>query len=285
MKYRFTPSLLDKFQKVLDSDDFFESDFNVWSEAAAERGECVPEQVGDYRLTAAECYAKAEQELLDAINRVPHEETRPQLLGTLLNEAVDCILEGRNSDEYPNSIRTLRDNDKIPVAVRCMKGEFIFNFPYHGVKSIVDNLQGAIPQDRQLPKSAVLTLSNGDEVEIYGYPDYTLRDRVIDLKTTGNYSYYKYERYWQRYAYPYIMVKSGEMESVSRFDFLVAQVREQKHDQLGSVTNIAELSVESYDVDIDECEWSLKCICSQLIRWCEENKSSIDKFKTHIYGK
>ena len=124
-----------------------------------------------------------------------------------------------------------------------------------------------------------------DEVEIYGYPDYTLRDTIIDLKTTGSYAYYKYEHYWQRYAYPYIMLRSQEMAAVSRFEFLVAQCTEKmyKGEWSEPVTNM-ELFSETYDVDVEDCEARLATISRQFIAWIAEHCDEIDPLVTHIFG-
>ena len=269
IKYRFTPTLLDKYQKLIDSDNLFESDYNIDSET------------GDFKMSSEECHAKAEQDLLDAINRVPYESTRPQLLGTLLNEAVDCMLLGRPSDEYPGIV-TLRDNNDTPIIIRCMAEGQSFNFRVDDVRKLVRELSGAIPQDRQLPKSATIQIAPGEEIELYGYPDYIYRDRVIDLKTTSRYRYYKYSGYWQRFVYPYIMMASGEIEEVSRFEFLVALVTPQKSDELGEIISLS-IGKECYDVSLENDIARLITMCRQFSAWCDANSAKINKNKTHIY--
>ena len=56
-------------------------------------------------------------------------------------------------------------------------------------------------------------------MELYGFIDELKRDVVYDIKTTSSYSFGKYEHGWQRHVYPYCLIASGEMESVSAFEY------------------------------------------------------------------
>ena len=70
----------------------------------------------------------------------------------------------------------------------------------------------------QLYVSAILPTRYGD-VELYGFIDELKRDVVYDIKTTSSYSFGKYEHGWQRHVYPYCLIASGEMQSVSAFEY------------------------------------------------------------------
>lgn len=71
-KYRFYPSLLDKFEQYLRADEQVESFWNVDNET------------GEYKKSPEEIEAELKQSLLDAINRVPFEseliKERPLML-------------------------------------------------------------------------------------------------------------------------------------------------------------------------------------------------------------
>ena len=67
IKYRIYPSLLDKFQELLDYEKVAEEDWNKISESAIERGEYPGYDVGDYKLTPDEMYVKLESDLINSL--------------------------------------------------------------------------------------------------------------------------------------------------------------------------------------------------------------------------
>ena len=77
---------------------------------------------------------------------------------------------------------------------------------------------------RSTPASAILPTIYGD-VELYGHVDYINTNKIHDLKTTKNYTFGNYEKYWQRHLYPYCLIESGEMEEVTEFEFTVVKWR------------------------------------------------------------
>ena len=85
VRYKIYPSLLDKFQALLDSDIEAESFWNIDSET------------GEMKQTPDEIASQHEKELLDSINRVPCEPIEAADKGTCFNEIVDCLINGRAS--------------------------------------------------------------------------------------------------------------------------------------------------------------------------------------------
>lgn len=95
--FQIYPSLLIKFQDLLDYERVAEEDWNKVSEAALKRGEYPGCEVGDYKLTPDEMRTKIEVELINSINRVEHEPNEAADKGTAFNEIVDCLIENRKS--------------------------------------------------------------------------------------------------------------------------------------------------------------------------------------------
>ena len=73
VRYRIYPSLLDKFQSLLDVEQTVEEFWNLDSE-------------GEYKETADEMSDRLDRELLDAVNRVPHDPIEAADKGTCFNE-------------------------------------------------------------------------------------------------------------------------------------------------------------------------------------------------------
>lgn len=79
--YKIYPSLLDKYQRFLDSGKDFESHFNQDAD-------------GNYKRSLEEISKEREQALLDAVNRKPHDPIEAADIGTVFNELVDWVLVG-----------------------------------------------------------------------------------------------------------------------------------------------------------------------------------------------
>ena len=74
-KYRFYPSLLDKFEQYLRADEQVESFWNIDNET------------GEYKKSPEEIEAELKQSLLDTINRVPFESEAADK-GTAFNAVI-----------------------------------------------------------------------------------------------------------------------------------------------------------------------------------------------------
>lgn len=173
VKYRIYPSLLDKFQSFLDADIEAEGFWNVDSET------------GEQKKTAEEIADAREQELLDAINRVPHEPIEAADKGTCFNELVDWL----NGNEARVAIKRIADGTECPPYV-CELNGFVFKFSADLAHAVAEMFRGAVPQ--YLCRGYLDTCYG--VVELYGYADEILRNKVFDLKTTSAYSFGKFER-------------------------------------------------------------------------------------------
>ena len=268
-KYRIYPSVLDKFQKFLDSDIVAEEFWNKDSE-------------GDYKLSPEEMSVQLEQELLDCINRVPHEPSEAADKGTAFNEVIDCIIEHHPCDREDMEIKTgMMTDDVISTnyggvqlkAIDVKFNGFEFRFDAHLCKDVAQYFKGCIPQ---YTCSAILPTIYGD-VELYGHVDYINTNKIHDLKTTKNYTFGNYEKYWQRHLYPYCLIESGEMEEVTEFEFTVVKWRELKNKPISG-----DIFKEVYTYSHEASTKALRGICEAFIEWLEANRHRITDKK--IFG-
>lgn len=277
-KYRIYPSVLDKFQKFLDSDIVAEELWNKDSE-------------GDYKLSPEEMAVQLEQELLDCINRVPREPSEAADKGTAFNEVIDCIIEhhpceredmeikygammedGGISKQEPNSGEVHFNFTAYPCIDVKFNG-FDFRFDAHLCKDVAHYFMGCIPQ---YTCSAILSTIYGD-AELYGHVDYINTNKIHDLKTTKNYTFGNYEKYWQRHLYPYCLIESGEMEEVTEFEFTVVKWRELKNKPISG-----DIFKEVYTYSHEASTKALRGICEAFIEWLEANRHRITDKK--IFG-
>lgn len=257
--YRFSPSALDKFQRYLEAEQEFESDFNY------------SEDTG-YKQTLEEIVAAREQELLDALNYVPQPPTLAASRGKALNDVVDQIIKYRrdpNADLSKGKTRILKITDDL-VEAYC-EG-FTFSFSAKLVETLADMLaEGTM----QMHVQSQIHTDSGDAL-LHGYPDYILPTQVTDLKSTESYVWGKYENYWQRYAYPYILQKTGLMQKVEAFEFLVVELKTDKNTGIIS----GAIYKETYtDVNLEKCEAELRWIIGGLIIFVEEHREQITNNK------
>ena len=272
-KYRIYPSVLDKFQKFLDSDLVAEEFWNKDSE-------------GDYKLSPEEMSLQLEQELLDCINRVAHDPSEAADKGTAFNEVIDCIIEhhpceredmeifSSNSfrvlDVYgnPNDPETcdVEHHDECKPNIHVKFNGWDFYYDSFLCRNMAHYFKGCIPQ---YTCSAILPTIYGD-VELYGHVDYINTNKVHDLKTTKNYTFGNYEKYWQRHLYPYCLIESGEMQEVTEFEFTVIKWKERKNEPISG-----EIYKEAYTYSHKASSKALKGICESFIEWLEANRDKI----------
>lgn len=267
--FRIYPSLLDKFQEFLDYETAAEDPWNKVSETALAAGKYPDKEVGDYILTPDEICDKLEQELIDTINRVPHEPWEAADKGTCFNEVIDMLLDGRDC-EYEGMTVTM-DEDSNSVTATLDGFTFLFDLDF--CKSVAE---GLIDSASQVFTSATIETEHG-LVELYGYIDEFQHDKVIDLKTTSSYDFLKFERKWQRHLYPYCLVQNGY--EVEGFEYRVIKWKG------GTKTQPAlsgEVIPEYYTYTHEESENLLKAMIDQFLDWLEANKERITDKK--IFG-
>lgn len=266
--FRIYPSLLDKFQEFLDYETAAEEPWNKVSETAIEAGKYPDKEVGDYILTPDEMCDKLEQDLVDTINRVPHEPWEAADKGTCFNEIIDMLLDGRDC-QYEGMTVTM--DDKVVTAT--LDG-FTFLFDLEFCKSVAE---GLIDSASQVFTTATIETEHGI-VELYGYVDEFQHDKVIDLKTTTQYDFLKFERKWQRHVYPYCLVQNGY--EVEGFEYRVIKWKG------GTKTQPAlsgEVIPEYYTYTHEESEKELKAMLDHFLDWLEANKERITD--TKVFGR
>lgn len=208
-KYRIYPSLLDKFQQLLDYEEEAES---AWNKDSGDNYVISPE---DMRL-------RLEQELVDTINRAPREPSFAADRGTALNEIVDCLIKNEASPRPDITIQSLRDPAKggTPYAIRADYNGFTFDFDVDLCRDLAAMLKGATTQ--MMTWSKIMT--NFGPVLLYGYLDYWKGNTVIDLKTTSKYTFGQYGCKWQKHMYPWSLIESGVASRVDEFTYLAVQL-------------------------------------------------------------
>lgn len=242
-KYRIYPSLLDKFQKFIDyeavADEF-------WNRDAG----------GDYKLTPDEMADRLEQELLDAVNRVEHAPSEAADRGTCFNEIVDCLIENRGCMRADMDIRSIADSSGRKATIEAKMDGFTFMFDTAMCRQAAAYFRGSLPQQYV---EAVLPTAYGD-VLLYGFMDEWVGDKIYDIKTTGSYSFGKFERCWQKLVYPYCVIESGQAEKVSEFEYSVWQLNK-------SAIIGGSFYRETYAYDHCEARRELRDVCERFIEW------------------
>lgn len=254
LKYRIYPSLLDKFQALLDSEVEADSFYNT------------DRETGEQKLTADEIADRHERELLDTINRVPRDPSEAADKGTCFNEIVDCIIEHRKSGREDVKIETMRDSQ--PPCIKADMDGFHFHFDIPLCKEVASMFKGAVCQ--HLCRATIETAYG--TVELYGYADEIVRDKVHDLKTTSNYTFGKFERAWQKDVYPYCLVASGDMTEVKEFEYTVVKFR-------GGTARTplitGDIYREAYTYNHEAATVRLRQMLERFIEWLEANRDKI----------
>lgn len=278
VRYKIYPSLLDKFQALLDSDIEAESFWNIDSET------------GEMKRTPDEIASQHEKELLDSINRVPCEPIEAADKGTCFNEIVDCLINVRTSDRDDVEIEFgVLDQHGVFHLDTCdyqPEGIYVAQAKMNGFTFLFDlktcdeaaQYFGIYAIGQHLCKGVIHTVYG--DVELYGYADEIVMDKVYDIKTTSSYSFGKFERAWQKEVYPYCLVQSGEMECVSEFEYTVFQLS--KPSSRNPVIT-AKMYREPYTFDFSATEKRLRLFLERFIEWLESHKADITDKKIFNY--
>lgn len=251
------PSLLDAYQRMLDSDILAEDSWNI-----------TPE--GDYRKTPDEIYQANRQALLDAINRVSREPSEAADRGTVFNEIVDMAIAKSKTPSRPD----ITDVKSDTLFCHGTMNERVFAFETGLILQAMDYLNGAVSQVRCDADIDV----DGKTVHLYGYADEVLPSKVVDIKTTSRYTFGKYERHWQRHLYPYCLTKSGDCEGITSFIFYVCKMYETGTPKM----YIGEFYKEEYPFNFAYSEGELRQVLRSFIGWLESNREFITDQK--IFG-
>ena len=257
-KYRFYPSLLDKFERYLRADEQVESPYNIDNET------------GEYKRSPEEIEAELKQELLDSINRLPFESEAADK-GTAFNTIVDCYINGRpHIPDERNNFTITGDQETNIILAKFPKWHFCFDRKWCIEQA--EYFRGAVSQ---LFVSAVLPTQFGN-VELYGFIDELIRDTVYDIKTTSRYEFGKYEHGWQRHVYPYCLIASGMMKQVKAFEFTAYALK-------GGTSRTPLISgtryPEYYTYNHERSRDMLVSHCEAFIQFLEANRELITDHK------
>lgn len=263
-KYKITPSLLDAFQTFLDTN--YEEYF-----VTGEDGKCHKnwnDETG-YLVEPDEIDRLAKQALIDYINRVPTEPSEAADKGTCFNEIIDCIVMG---------IPSTRNDVEVHSKQDCLEAKmdgFTFMFDISLCKNMANYYKRSLCQQFV---SAPMETKYG-LVELYGYSDYIREDKVYDLKTTSKYEFGKYGKKWQRYVYPYTLLKSGECTDITSFEYTCCLLS-------GGTSKTPIISgkvfPEVYTVCPERDEQVLRNHVERFIEFLEDNRSLITDRK--VFG-
>lgn len=263
-KYKFYPSILDKFTRFLDmtaEDYFYQDEDGSWHRN-------YNESTGEYRYSPSEVYDLSKKDLIDAINRVPT-TSEDASKGTAFNELVDSFIHKKRSDRV--IMRGNKQNDTIEVI--CDGSTFLFSYSF--IEEVARYFSNSISQ---VYTSAEIETSYGT-VELYGYIDELRMNRVYDIKTTKSYQFGQYKKYWQQHLYPYCLVESGMCSSVDSFEFTCYQLS-------GGTSKTPVITGRMYpELYVYQHEYSKKLLvehCERFIEFLEENRDSITDKK--IFG-
>lgn len=246
--YRIYPSLLNKY------DDYVNAEV-IWNDFYGSSD--------DPSITLEDYEDQKEKELLDALNRVPF-VSEAASRGTALNVIVDCMVEGRTPYESENIVVSKLYGDGELIGLNAEIDGFSFPFDINLCREIADYFKGAICQ--HYCKANLETVFG--VVELYGYLDYIIRDKVFDLKSTSKYKFGKYERGYQKDLYPYCLIESGEVEGISSFEYTAYQLS--GNNRLNPLI-VGTQYKEEYTYDHKVAEARLKRGCEGLIEFAEAN--------------
>lgn len=237
-KYQFYPSLLDKFQSYLNADIEAQQ---PWNKDKSE------EEVHD----------KLHNELLDSINRVPHEPIEAAVKGTAFNAVVDLLCGNPVTQElyYTEPYQNKKGVLVRDVSIKESGITFDFSFQESILQIFVESNRGA---STQVFCEGDLETSLGN-VRLYGYADAFKYDVCIDIKTTSQYEFSKYRKGWQRLVYPYCLTQMGF--EVNSFEF--------------QITDFRSIYKEEYIYDHSLAQTSLRNICEDFIQFLETNRNLI----------
>ncbi len=191
--YTIYPSLLDKFASYINSSQIYQEYYGF-----AESPEVSEEEFEQQKF----------RELINGINRVPFESEAADK-GTMFNEVIDCIVENRKSDKMQ-----IVKNDAAP-AIQVHWKNWMHSFNVEDCKTIGKSLKGATCQDYQ---EGFIETKYGF-VKLYGFSDFILPFRIVDLKTTGKYTAFKFRNNWQHIVYPFLLHYNGIF--ISDFTYLI----------------------------------------------------------------
>lgn len=240
-KYQFYATLLDGFENYINSSRTYQEYWGFAEEPSKTEEQFEQEQF---------------QGLIDRINRVPFESEAADK-GTAFNEVVDCIIENRTSDKM--QIKSYRESGVIAVSYK----QHLFNFPFDLCVEMAKYLEGALTQ--QYTEGYIETKYG--IVKLYGFIDQLMPFKIVDIKTTGKYSAFKYKGNWQHKVYPFTLNQNGVL--LNEFEYVI--------------TDFKNTWTEHYLFNPELDVLALREHCERLIEFLEINRHLITD--TKIFAK
>lgn len=293
--YAFSPSLLDAFQRMVDTkpeEFFYKDEAGAWHLNWNEEKE-------ELHYSEEEVDALLKQEFIDKVNKVPEPPSEAASKGTAFNEIVDCLVKKCKPSNPAIIIKTVRSGSDL-YNVRRMKDascqipncEATFmkiGSPF--IYAAIDGFEFFFDKDFCLEAAeyfkncicqyytkGLLETSKG-VVELHGYIDYLRQDRLYDAKTTKQYAFGNYQKKWQRYTYPFTLIESGMMNEVNSFEFTIYLLKGgSSRTPLITGTQYKEV----YTYDHEQARRMLTQQCERVIEFLEDNKSLISNKK--VFG-
>ena len=209
-------------------------------------------------------YDELDKELIDAINRVPHEVSPAADRGSCLNEILDRMLGGIPLDQWRKDSEIVSEANTF---VAVLNGN-AYTFPADFVVGLGNQLRWSLCQ-RYMECALEMGAAT---VHLYGYCDYWQGDKIIDLKTTSQRGDFgKYANYWQRYVYPFIATVNGN--EVNSMEFLIVELG-----KVGSATEPT-ISRECYDYNHSDATYKIYSILGRFTNWLRVNEDRITDTK------
>ena len=308
--YAFSPSLLDAYQRMVDTkaeDYFYQDETGAWHLNWNESEETL-------HFSEEEVDALLKQEFIDKVNKVPMPPSEAASKGTAFNEIIDCLIKKCKPSNPDIVIKTIRSGEDLfdarqkpaPILVngkemvnaaatrelmqKCFEQftqigaprfiyaridgfEFFFDMLF--CLEAAEYFKESICQ---YYTKANLETSKG-VVELHGYIDYLRRDKVFDCKTTKRYTFGDFQQKWQRYTYPFTLIESGLMNDVNCFEFTVYLLK----GGTGRTPLITGTQYkEVYTYDHEQARTMLTQQCERVIEFLEENRILITNEK--VFG-
>lgn len=236
-QYRFYATLLDAFWGYLNSDVIWDK---YWGFS-----DNPPHTPEEFHLMQFD-------ELINRINRVPFDSEAADK-GTAFNDLIDWLI----SDKADADLTITKTDYKVRYNNRE------FTFARSLCNKVAKEMIEAIPQYRV---EAELPTRYGN-VLVYGIIDELLPLKVVDLKTTKNYSFGKFRNNFQHLVYPYALMQNGS--DIREFEYYVVE----RDRNIYKETYVFE---PSRDIPI------LREHCEQFVEFLENNKELITDKK--IFG-
>ncbi|MDE7180063.1 MAG: hypothetical protein K2N88_02555, partial [Muribaculaceae bacterium] len=193
--------------------------------------------------------------------------------GTAVNEVVDMLIHHRKCEK--EGMKVEPPCEAHPLSVKVEYNGFTWHFSTDFLSALCERYPDAISQ---YLCGASLQTSKG-VVWLYGYPDEWCGCKISDIKTTGDYTFGKYERKWQRHIYPYSIVESGDCTEITEFEYTAVELTKPSEKR---PVIYGKIYPEVYTYDHEQSRRALQCHCEMFIEWLEYRRNLITDSK--IFG-